>query len=75
MRNTGENFRQYRHLISLPKILSTNFFSCVKDFIADMVTSTALAKLLSLEKYYNTKIAGLCEIFIPRKFSAIHISV
>ena len=40
----GENYCQVRHLISLVKILSANFFSCVKDCIVDMATFTALAK-------------------------------
>ena len=43
-----------------------NFFpSCVKDCIADMATFTALAKILSLDNYYNTKIAELVENFYP----------
>ena len=64
----GEIFRQFHYLLTLVKILSTNFFSCVKDCIAGMVTFTALAKF---KNYYNTKIAGLGESFIPRKFSAM----
>ena len=44
--------------------LSVIFFSCVKDCIADMATFTALAKSLSLENYYNTKIAVLGENLI-----------
>ena len=43
-------------------------YSCVKDFVADMAIFIALAKILSLENYYNTKIAGLGENFIPQKF-------
>ena len=64
----GESFRQFHYLLSLVTILSTDFFSCVKDCIADMATFTVLAKF---ENYYNTKIAELGENFIPRKFSAM----
>ena len=47
-------------------------FSCVKDCITDMSTFTALAKFLSLENYYNTKIAWLGKNFIPQKVLVIH---
>ena len=36
-----------------------------------MVTFTALVEILSLENYYNTKVAGFGENVIPRKFSAM----
>ena len=77
-----ENFCQFHHLLSLEKILSVNFFSCVKDCIADMATFTTLAKILSLRNYYNTKIAELgenwqCTVtgleWWNRKFSKIEI--
>ena len=70
--------RKFHHcfaicMLSLAKILSTNFFfSCIKGCIADMVTFTALTKILSLEKYYNTKIyCWARQNFIPWKCLAI----
>ena len=51
-------------------------FFCVKDCIVDMVTSTALAKTLSLENYYNTNIHicnWLGENFIPQNFRLYRI--
>ena len=39
-----------------------------------MATFTALAKILSLENYYNAKIAGLGENFIPR-YIDVHINL
>ena len=52
-------------------LYSWNFFSCVKDCVMDMVTFIALVKILSLENYYNTKIARLGENFNPRQFLVI----
>ena len=48
----GESFRQFYHPLSLVKILSVNFFSTVKDRIADNIVAifTALVKILSLKK-------------------------
>ena len=39
--------------------------------IEDMVIFTALAKIYSTEYFYNTEVAGLGEIFVQEKFSAI----
>ena len=36
-----------------------------------MATFTALAKIYSTEYFYNTKVAGLGEIFVQRKFCHI----
>ena len=36
-----------------------------------MATFTALVKIYSTEYYCNTKVAGLGEIFVKRKFSCI----
>ena len=62
-----------------PALIGKNFiqtfFSCDIDCIVDMVTINALAKMLSLENYYNTKIAGFGKNFIPRNFSAIRYSL
>ena len=44
--------------------LSANFLSCVNDYIEDMATFTALAKIYSIECFCNTKVAGLGEIFV-----------
>ena len=54
---TGRNFIQFCHLLSLVKILSMNFFSCMVKiaYWIIMVTFTALAKVLSLENYYNKR--------------------
>ena len=59
-----KKFCQFHHLSSLVKSLSTNFY------IVDMMTFTALAKILSLENYYNTKIVGLGEnVYSTKIFS------
>ena len=60
---TAGNFRWRKFspispLAFIVEILSANFFSCVKDCIADMATFTTLAKILSLTTYCNTKVAG-----------------
>ena len=59
----GENFRQFRHLPSLAKILSTNFSFCVKYYIADMATFTILAKIYSMKYYCNTNVLGSVKFF------------
>ncbi len=48
-------------------------FNCpvLMYYIDDMVTFTALAKVYSTEYFCNTKVAGLGEIFVQRKISAI----
>ena len=46
----------------------TNILSCVNDCTKDMVTLIALAKIYSTNSYFNTKVAGLGEIFVQRKF-------
>ena len=65
---TAGNFRQESiFAISLASLIGKKFickfFSCVNDCIADMATFTALAKILSLKSYCNTKIAGVGENF------------
>ena len=40
--------------------------------VTGMATFTALARILSLKNYYNTKIAELGKNLIPQKFSAIY---
>ena len=40
-----------------------SFLSCVIDYIEDMVTFIALAKIYFTEYFCNTKVAGLGEIF------------
>ena len=48
-----------------------NFFVRVNDYIEDMATFTALAKIYSTEYFCNVEVAGLGEIFIQRKFLAV----
>ena len=50
------------------EILSTNSFSCVKYYIADMATFTVLATILSLKNYCNTKIVELGKILSHENF-------
>ena len=59
----GENFRQFRHLPSLAKILSANFSFFVKYYIADMATFTVLAKIYFTKYYCNTDVLGLAKFF------------
>ena len=66
-----ENFRQFRHLLSLAKFLSHEYFVLCSDYIEDMATFTILAKIYSIKYFCNTKISGLGEIFVKRKFSCI----
>ena len=71
---TGGNFRQEKFFANFTtcshwrSFLSTKFFSCVNDYIEDMVTFTALAKIYSIEYFCNTKVTGLGEIFVQRIF-------
>ena len=55
--------------------LSCKFLSCVNDYIEDMATFTALVKIYSTKYFCNTKVAGLGEIFVKRKFSCIRQSI
>ena len=50
------------------EIFMMNFLSCVHDYIEDMVTFTALMKTYSTEYFFNTKVAGLGEIFVKQNF-------
>ena len=52
------------------EIIICEFFSCVKDYIADMATFTALVKILSLENFYNTD-SWAWQKFCPTKFLVI----
>ena len=54
--SSGGNFHQFRHLLLLAKILSTNFLFCVNDYIEDMVTFTALVKIYSTKYFCSTKV-------------------
>ena len=38
----GENFRQFRHLLTIGEILSVNFFLHINDYTVDVVTFIAL---------------------------------
>ena len=48
-----------------------NFMSRVNDYIEDMATFTALAKIYSTKYFCNTKVYGVGEIFVKWKFSRI----
>ena len=48
-----------------------NFLSCVNNYIEDMATFTALAKIYSIEYFCNTNVPGLGEIFVKQKVLAI----
>ena len=50
------------------KILSANFLN---DYIEDTATFTTLVKLYSTKFFCKTKVDGLGEIFVQRKFSTI----
>ena len=47
------------------------FLSCVNDYIEPVVTSTAWVKICSAKYFCNVRVAGLGEIFVQQKFSAI----
>ena len=49
-------------------IYHSNLLSCVNDYIEDIATFTALAKIYSTEYFCNTKVAGLGEIFSTKNF-------
>ena len=55
----GENFCQFRHLLSLVKFLSENSFD---DYIEDMVTATTLVKILNISA--TERLLGLAK-FLP----------
>ena len=50
-----------------------NFLSGINDYIEDMATFTAWAKIYSTDYFCNTKVVGLGEIFVKRKFSRTHM--
>ena len=64
-----KNFRQSCHLLLFVKFYQQNFLSSVNDYIEDMAIFTTLAKIYSTEYFFNTKVAGLGEIFVQQKFS------
>lgn len=53
------NFRQFRHLLLLAKILSANLLSYINNYIEDMATFTALMRI---KCFCNIKVAGLGKI-------------
>ena len=67
----------FTNLLSLVKILSANFFSCVKSLHSRYGDLYHIGEnfILSLKNCYNTKIAGLSEDFFHEKFSAIRYFV
>ena len=54
-----------------PALMDEKFFVLCYDYIKDMATFTALAKVYSTEYFCNTKVAGVGKIFVQQKFSAI----
>ena len=66
---TRGNFRQEKNFanFAICSFYCVNFF--VNDYIEDMATFTAMAKIYSTEYICNTKVAGLGEIFVQRKLS------
>ena len=68
-----EDFYLFCHLLLLARILSTNFLSCVNNYlhVEDIATFTALVKIYSTKYFSNTKVAGFGEIFVQRKYSPI----
>ena len=61
----------FRHLFSSANFLSVIFLSCVSDNIEDMATFTTLVKICFTESFCNTKVVGLSETFVQRKYLAI----
>ena len=64
----GENFCRFCHQLSLAKFLSCEFLSRVNDYIEDMVTFTALAKIYSTKYFCNTKVSGVGKILSSENF-------
>ena len=65
--------------ISPPALIGENFITLIfcpllMISIEDMATFTALAKIYSSKFFCNTKVAGLGEIFVQRKFPHIRQS-
>ena len=48
-----------------------NFLSRIEDYTEDMATFTILVKIYSSEYFCSARVAGIGEIFVQRKFSAI----
>ena len=48
-----------------------NFLSCVNDYVEDMATFTAFAKIYSTKYFCNARVSGVGKIFVKRKFSHI----
>ena len=73
----AENFHQEKIFANFTTCLHgqnfypANFLSHIDDYTEDMATFTALAKIYSSEYFCNARVAGIDEIFVQRKFSAI----
>ena len=68
------NFHQEKFLPSAlidKNFITRIFLSCVNDYIEDMATFTALAKIYSTKYFCNTKVGGLGKIFVQRNFCRI----
>ena len=57
-------FANFHHLLPLAKILSANFFSCINDYTVDVVTFTALAKIIPGEIFMQYMSASFGEVFL-----------
>ena len=70
------NFHQFHHLLSLVKFYHANFLSSINDCIEDMATfSCHIGEIYSTNGFCNTKVAGLSEVLIQRKFPRIRYFV
>ncbi len=49
--------------------------SCVDDYIGDMATFIALAKIYSTKYFCNTKVAGFGKNFCPAKISGYTVPI
>ena len=67
----GETFANFAICSHWRNFYHANFLSYVNDYIEDMATFTALAKIYSTKYFCNTKISVLGEIFVKLKFSCI----
>ena len=71
----GENFHQYRNLISLAKSYLQILFSCVNNSIEDVATFTVLVKMNFMKCFCHIKVAGLGKIFLLQIFRLYHTMI
>ena len=66
---SGENFRQFHHLVMLAKILFREFFVLCQQSHRAYGDLYHIGK--NFKSFCNTKVPGLGKIFVQRKFSAM----